>query len=236
MDMKKTKRGTRCQNHINLNANAGGEAREVRGVELKIGQHMEHLIIKWFLCLTEQSPCSIHTHIQPHTVHSCSSLPHLFYLMTLQYRKLLFVPVFTCVGISVSNERTKEHTRVFHLLVRMDGDVMAHWTIPPPSPSSRFCHPSIHHSSLLSSLPLQKLHLCKRYCRAQTLKAKRSEVDLHYGLCYERTSKGNTVHFELMELVAMTRGMIYVRWKDCSVLTAPYIHHQASDQSYCSLE
>lgn len=115
------------------------------------------------------------------------------------------MPVFTCVGISVSNEPTKVHTRVFRLLLRMDGDAMVHLMIPPPSPSSLFCHPSIHHSLLLSSLPLQKLHLCKRDCRAQTLKAKWSEVDLHYGFCYERTSNGNTAHLELMELTTDKR-------------------------------
>lgn len=145
--------------------------------------------------------------------------------------------VFTCVGISVSNEHTKVHARAFLSPVWMDGHVTVRRTIPPPSPSSLFCRPFIHHSSLRSSLPLQKLHLCKRYCGAQTLKAKWSEVDLHYGLHYERTSNGNnTTHLELMELAAKTRGRIYVQWEDCSVLTASYFHLQALDQSYWFLE
>lgn len=125
-------------------------------------------------------------------------------------------------------------THVFLSRVKMDGDVMVQWTITPPSPSSLFppsMQPSIH-SSFLSSLPLQRLHLCKRYCRAQTLKAKWSEVDLHFGLCYERTFNSNTAHLELMELVTKIRGRIYVEWEDCHVFTAFYFHHQASDQRY----
>lgn len=142
------------------------EAGEVEGVRLKNGQHMEHLTIKWFLCLPEQLPASMRTATySTHTLHIqyIAAVLHahiyLSFLMIQQYRYMLFVPGLTCVGIPVSNEHTKVHTRGFLLLVRMDGDVTVQWTICPPSPSSLFCHPSIHHSSLLSSLPLHSIYV-----------------------------------------------------------------------------
>lgn len=150
---------TRWNTNVNLNANAEGGW---GGGVLKSEQHMEHPTIKWFPCPPE-------------------ALATLVVVVADRCRLSLYLHVWAFLWAHKS-----AHTCLSHLPVRMDGDVMAHLTIRPSSPSSLSCHPSIHSSFIATFIPPSAEAACKR----EMLKAKWSEVDGHYCLCYGKTSNG----------------------------------------------
>lgn len=128
--------------------------------------------------------------------HCCSTHPHVLVFTNDATLQTFCACVAMCGPLNVH----KSAHACVSLPRWMDGDVTVHLTICPPS-APTLCHPSLQpslHSSFITPFtpPLQKLHLCKKYCRAETLRAKWSEVAPHYGSGYEKPSTGISAHLD----------------------------------------
>lgn len=142
-----------------------------------------------------------YSHTDTFTVRGCSCIGLCLNVPTVQ-SDVVFAWVNMCGHVREQWGYWSAHTCA-SLTVwdgwRCDGLPNNHPSISTPPLLPSIHHSFIHHSLLFSSLS-QKQCLCQSHCRAHSLKARWTEVDLHYSPGYEKTWKGNTAHLELMVL------------------------------------